>query len=131
MTSNNSKKLGISAPDKHLYTFLLNSSYPSSRSVKSHCTVGRLAYTLFLSPEKKGLAKVKFPLQFCSLLIDSTPTTLPLPEARNLLITLEKGTISYLPVSVRIKLIDPFSQMKRNTLSILLTMQTELSLVKE
>ena len=46
-------------------------------------------------------------MQFCSCLID-----LPVPEAKDLAVFLEKRTISYLSVSARIRMIDPFRQMK-------------------
>ena len=38
----------------------------------------------------------------------------PVPEAKDSVVTLEKRTISYLSVSARIRVIDPFSQMKRD-----------------
>ena len=38
----------------------------------------------------------------------------PVPEAKDLVVTLEQRTISYLSVSARIRVIDPFSQMKRD-----------------
>ena len=37
----------------------------------------------------------------------------PVHEVKDLVVTLEKRTISYLSVSARIRVIDPFSQMKR------------------
>ena len=38
----------------------------------------------------------------------------PVPEAKDLVVTLEKRTISYLSVSARIRVIhNPFGQMKR------------------
>ena len=37
----------------------------------------------------------------------------PVSEPKNLVVTLEKRTISYLSVSVRIRVIVPFNQMKR------------------
>ena len=40
-------------------------------------------------------------------------------EAKDLVVTLEKRTISYLSVSARIRVIDPFSQMKREYNTIL------------
>ena len=43
----------------------------------------------------------------------------PVPEAKDLVVTLEKRTISYLSVSARIRVIDPFSQMKREYNTIL------------
>ena len=43
----------------------------------------------------------------------------PVPEAKDLVVTLEKWTISYLSVSARIRVIDPFSQMKREYNTIL------------
>ena len=43
----------------------------------------------------------------------------PVPEAKDSVVTLEKRTISYLSVSVRIRVIDPFSQMKREYNTIL------------
>ena len=36
----------------------------------------------------------------------------PVPEAKDLVVTLEKRTMPYLSVSARIRVIDPFSQMK-------------------
>ena len=41
------------------------------------------------------------------------------PEAKDLVVALEKRTISYLSVSARIRVIDPFSQMKREYNTIL------------
>ena len=43
----------------------------------------------------------------------------PVPEAKDFVVTLEKRTISYLSVSARIRVIDPFSQMKREYNTIL------------
>ena len=43
----------------------------------------------------------------------------PVPEAKDLVVTLEKQTISYLSVSARIREINPFSQMKREYNTIL------------
>ena len=37
----------------------------------------------------------------------------PVHEVKDLVVTLEKRTISYLSVSARIRVIDPFSQIKR------------------
>ena len=36
----------------------------------------------------------------------------PVPEAKDLAVNLEKRTISYLAVSARVRVTDPFSQMK-------------------
>ena len=58
--------------------------------------------------------QVKVHLQFCSHLIRLTPKCLfPSPQAKGLVVTLEKRTISNLSVSARIRVIDPFSQIKR------------------
>ena len=43
----------------------------------------------------------------------------PVPEAKDLVVTLEKRTISYLSVSARIRVIDPFNQMKQEYSTIL------------
>ena len=43
----------------------------------------------------------------------------PVPEAKDLVVTLEERTISYLFVSARIRVIDPFNQMKREYNTIL------------
>ena len=43
----------------------------------------------------------------------------PVPEAKDLVVTLEKWTIPYLSVSARISVIDPFNQMKREYNTIL------------
>ena len=43
----------------------------------------------------------------------------PVSEAKDLLVTLEKRTISYFFVSARIRVIDPFNQMKREYNTIL------------
>ena len=43
----------------------------------------------------------------------------PVSEPKDLVVTLEKRTISYLSVSARIRVIDPFSQMKREYNTIL------------
>ena len=42
------------------------------------------------------------------------------PEVKDLVVILEKRTISYLFVSARIRVIDPFSQMKQEYLTIIL-----------
>ena len=70
-------------------------------------TVGRPVQTLLI-PEKKILAQFKVHLQFCS-------------EAKELVITLEKRTISYLSVLAWIRVIAPFSKIKQenNSLRIL------------
>ena len=57
---------------------------------------------------KTGLAK-----------IPTHSTTWPVSEAKHLVVTLEKQTISYLSVSARIRVIDPLSQMKREYNTIL------------
>ena len=65
-------------------------------------------------PESKS---AKFTCNFASPnLFDSKE---PVPEAKDLVVTLEKRTISYLSVSSRIRVIDPFSQMKREYNTIL------------
>ena len=43
----------------------------------------------------------------------------PVPEAKDLVVTLEKWTIPYLSVSARISVIDPFNQIKREYNTIL------------
>ena len=43
----------------------------------------------------------------------------PVSEPKDLVVTLEKRTISYLSVSVRIRVIVPFNQMKREYNTIL------------
>ena len=43
----------------------------------------------------------------------------PVSEPKDLVVTLEKRTISYLSVSARIRVIDPFSRMKREYNTIL------------
>ena len=43
----------------------------------------------------------------------------PDPEAKDLAVNLEKRTISYLAVSARVRVIDPFGQMKREYNTIL------------
>ena len=55
----------------------------------------------------------------CSRLIHLTPKTLFSPKAKDLVVALEKRTVSYLSVSARIWVIDPFSQMKRGYNTIL------------
>ena len=68
ISSNNSEKLRL-LTDKNLWTFLLHSSYSSSRMF-SH-TVGGVHLSLLLV-----LAWVKVHLQFCSHLIRLTPKSL-------------------------------------------------------
>ena len=79
ISSNNSEKLSLLA-DKHTLTFLLHSSYSSSR-MQSH-TVGRPVKSLFSHQKKqKVLVRVKVRLQFCSHLIHLTPKSLfPRPK---------------------------------------------------
>ena len=83
--------------------------------VESH---GRRITLALFSHQKKVLARVKVQLQFCSHLIHLTPKSL-FPEAKDLVVTLEKRTVSYLSVSARIRVIDPFSQIKREYNTIL------------
>ena len=65
-------------------------------------------------PESKS---AKFTCNFASAnLFDSKE---PVPVAKVLVVTLERRTISYLSVSARIRVIDPFSQMKREYNTIL------------
>lgn len=61
--------------------------------------VGRPVQTLLI-PEKKNLGPFKVHLHFCS-------------EAKELVITLEKRTISYLSVLAWIRVIAPFSKIKQ------------------
>lgn len=68
-------------------------------------TVGRPVQTLLI-PEKKILAQFKVHLQFC-------------PEAKELVITLEKRTILYLSVLAWIRVIAPFSKIKQENNRIL------------
>ena len=83
ISSNNSEKLSLLA-NKHLWTFLLHSSYSSSR-MQSH-TVGGDRLSVVFTPEK-SLGWVKVHLQFCSHLIHSafhlTPKSLfPKPKTQ-------------------------------------------------
>ena len=80
ISSNNSEKLSL-LRDKHLWTFLLRSSYSGQfPDVESQCRRITLA---FFSYQKKNdvLARVKVHLQFCSHLIHLTPKSLcPRPK---------------------------------------------------
>ena len=114
ISSNSSEKLSL-LPEKHLWTFLLHSSYSSSR-MQSH-TVGRSPQPCFHT-RKKVLALVKVHLQFCCHLIHLTPKSL-FPRPKTQWSPQKKRTISYLSVSARIRVIDPFSQMKREYNTIL------------
>ena len=53
------------------------------------------------------------------LSLNSFDSQEPVPEAKDLVVTLEKRTISHLSVSVRIRVIDPFNQIKREYNTIL------------
>ena len=76
ISSNNSALL----PDKHLWTFLLHSSYSSSR-MQSHTVGDHLS--LVFTPEKNLLAGVRVHRQFCSHLIHLTPKSLfPRPKTQ-------------------------------------------------
>ena len=106
ISSNNSEKLTLLA-NKHLWTFLLHSSYARSR-IKSHALGGN---HIGLGPGQSSPRSLLSPNLF--------DCWEPVPEAKGLLVTLEKPTMSNLSVSARIRVIrDPFSQMKReyNTL---------------
>ena len=80
-------------------------------------TVGRLAYRP-LSHQKKSLG-----LGQSSPAMSLSPKSFysqePVPEAKNLVVDLEKRTIPYLSVSARIRVIAPFNQMKREYNTIL------------
>ena len=76
ISSNNSEKLSL-LPDRHLRTFLLDSSYSSLLKfpdVKSHGR--RITLALFSHQKKKVLARVRVHRQFCSHLIHLTPKSL-------------------------------------------------------
>ena len=64
-----------------------------------------LTLVLFKFPDVSPPAILLSPNSFDSLE--------PVHEVKDLVVTLEKRTISYLSVSARIRVIDPFSQMKR------------------
>ena len=83
--------------------------------VESH---GRRITLALFSHKKTFLARVKVQLQFCSHLIHLTPYNL-FPEAKDLVVTLEERTVSHVSVSTRIRVIDPFSQIKREYNTIL------------
>ena len=72
-----------------------------------------------LTPEKKNLDRVNVHLQVSPNSFDSQE---PVPEARDLVVSLEKPTIEYLSVRV----MDPFSQMKQNVIRYW-TMQTSVN----
>ena len=82
ISSNNSEKLSL-LPDRHLRTFLLDSSYSSLLKfpdVKSH---GRRITLALFSHQKKRMSwlGVKIHLRFCSHLIHLTPKSLfPRPK---------------------------------------------------
>ena len=80
-------------------------------------TVGRLAYRP-LSHQKKSLG-VGQSSPAMSLSPKSFYSQEPVPEAKNLVVDLEKRTIPYLSVSARIRVIAPFNQMKREYNTIL------------
>ena len=65
------------------------------------------------------LAWVKVHLQLCSRRIHLIPKSLFLRQKTKWRVTLEKRTISYLSVPARIRVIDPFSHMRRGYYTIL------------
>ena len=119
ISSNNSEKLSL-LTDRHLLTFILHSFYSSSL-MYGH-TVGRPAETLF--SHRKVLAWIKVHLQMCCRLIHLTPESRLVPEAKDLAVTSEKQTISYLSVSTRIRVIDPclFRLFSNNNLTTVIFM---------
>ena len=84
-------------------------------------TIIRSAYQpidLVFTPEKKSWPVSKFTCGM-SLSPKSFYSQESVPEAKNLVVDLEKRTIPYLSVSARIRVIDPFNQMKREYNTIL------------
>ena len=53
------------------------------------------------------------------LSLNSFDSQEPVPGGKYLVVSLEKRTVSYLSVSARIRVIDPFRQMKREYLTII------------
>ena len=103
ISSNNSEKLSLLA-NKHLWTFLSHASYASSRRMQSHALGGDHIRPDFTSE--------KYHSPTCLLSSNSFDFEERVPEAKDFVVTLEKPAISYLSVSARIRVIDPFSQMK-------------------
>ena len=83
--------------------------FPYTRPIQVHRC--RDTYFHSLGPGQSSLAILLSPNSF-----DSQE---PVPEAKDLVVKLEKRTISYLAVSARVRVIDPFSQMKREYNTIL------------
>ena len=83
--------------------------------VKSH---GRQTSSPFSHQKKTSLGPGQSPPAIL-LSPNSFDSLEPVHEVKDLVVTLEKRTISYLSVSARIRVIDPFSQMKREYIAIL------------
>ena len=86
-------------------------------------TVGRLAYRPCFHTRKKSLGLGQS-APAMSLAPKSFYSQEPVPEAKNLVVDLEKRIMPYLSVSARIRVIDPFNQMKREYNIRYWTMQT-------
>ena len=82
-------------------------------------TVGRPAYIPCFHTRKKKSLGLGQSSPAMSLSPKSFYSQEPVPEAKNLVVHLEKRTIPYLSVSARIRVIAPFSQMKREYNTIL------------
>ena len=82
------------------------------------CRVTRSAdrHSLVFTPESLGPGQSSLAILLSPNSFDSWELV---PEAKDLVVTLEKRTIPYLSVSARIRVIDPFSQMKREYNTIL------------
>ena len=96
------KKLSL-LPDKHLWTRLIQ--VPDVESHGRRITLALFSHQKSLGPGQSSPAFLLSPNSF-----DSWE---PISEAKDLVVTLEKRTKSYLSVSARIRVIDQLSQMKR------------------
>ena len=82
-------------------------------------TVGRPAYIPCFHTRKKKSLGLCQSSPAMSLSPKSFYSQEPVPEAKKLVFGLEKRTIPYLSLSARIRVIDPFNQMKREYNTIL------------
>ena len=104
MTRKNSAYCQINTSGLFSYTLLIQ--VPGCRVTRSADHVS-LVFTpeKSLGPGQSLTASLLSPNSFDSKSL--------FPEAKDLVVTLEKRTVSYLSVSARIRVIDPFSQIKR------------------
>ena len=93
------------------YLTLVLFKFPDVRSHGRQTSIDPVCSPNSLDPDKSSVAILLSPNSCYSLKL--------IPGTKALVFTLEKRTISYLSVSARIRVIDPFSQMKREYNTIL------------